>query len=156
MIEIIEKVLKNLNFLSFIYIVIVFFASYGLSKIDYIKNLFRREGDEVDIHDPDNFHILDKIFFVVGIILIVYLLVTGSVDKIIKFLRAYNIVTVSLLMIGIPLVLLVVFIKKIGRFFENEQGFSRILYGIFVEFCLHVFYASFLTLVIPFVLYLVK
>ena len=154
MIEFVEEILNNLNFWSFIFIVMVFFVSFALSKINHIKRLMRNE--DVEIETGDNFHIFDRIFFIIGIIVVIYLLVTLQVKNVIEFLQNYDITIISLLMIGTPLVLLLAFIQSVGKYFKKEDSVTYLGYNIFVEFCLYVFYASFLTIAIPLILYLIR
>lgn len=152
MIEIIQSTLSNLDFSTFIFIVFFFFLSFSLAKLNYIR---RRLGHDVEIDDRDNLHVIDKLFLVLGVILILSVILVG-IDQIISFLQSYDILLVSLLMIGIPLLLVVVFISRFFKFLETEKSVRKITYNCFVELSRLVFYASFAALALPLILYLLN
>ncbi len=144
--------LNSLTFFSFLSLLFVFCISFFLAKYEYVKRRIRQEW--IEIEDRDNFHVIDKLFLVVGLVIGTYLTITSQVDDLILFLQSSNIILVGLIALSVPLMLFTVFIKRLVRFFEQERSLRRIFYKSMIEFSLLIFYASFVAIMIPFIFFM--
>lgn len=153
MIEELRRFIENMNTLTFIWITIIMFVSYGIAKIKYIK---KWRGEKVLIEDPDNMHLVDKMLLIVGTLIVIYLIVTGNVDRLVKVLRSYDIVLLLILAIGIPILIFFSFLKSMTKYLETSKSLRTFAYEGVIELGLAIFYVSFLGIFVPFLLYFLK
>ena len=152
MIEIIEEIRSNLDFSSFLFVVFLYFVSFGISKRKHL--LARFEDPSENKHLPDDqTYVLDKILFGIGLLVMVYLIIFSQLDPILEFLRSYDILNFSLIVISMLIIFSLVFLKKVLKSTETDKSISHILATCITEFFVLVFYASFSALVFPVILF---
>jgi hypothetical protein len=150
---VITEMQYTLDVFSFLCVVFVYLLSLGIAKFSYIRHAL---GDhDVELKTRDSTHILDKILFGIGILIIVYEIIFSKIDPLIEFMKSYDSFNFIFLAASIPAMLLLVFGKKVIVSLERDRSVSAILHTCFTEFFLLVFYASFCAVIISILLFTV-